>query len=98
MTSPGETFQSRVTAAILRAAGLEDLVAENSSAYEELAVELCANPSMLAEFKNRLSAGLVRPAFQTIPFVRSLEYAFSEMWLQHAAGMGATDFEVPVFE
>ncbi len=98
ITSPGETFQSRVTAAILRAAGLEDLIADNSSAYEELAVELCANPTMLAEFKSRLSAGLARPAFQTIPFVRSLEYAFSEMWRQHAAGMRPTDFEVPEFE
>lgn len=98
ITSPGATFQSRVTAAILRVAGLDDLVVEDISAYEELAVALCASPSLLADVKTRLDSGLEGPAFQTLPFVRSLENAFTEMWRRHAAGIKPTDFEAPVYE
>ncbi len=98
ITAPGETFQSRVTAAILRAAGLDDLVVEDTTAYEELAVELCARPPLLAEVKSRLDSGLAGPAFQTLRFVRSLEDAFREMWQRHAAGIKPADFAAPVFE
>ena len=87
-----------MTAAILSAAGLDDLVVEDTTAYEELVVELCASPPLLAEVKDRLNAGLAGPVFQTLRFVRSLEDTFREMWQRHAAGIKPADFEAPVLD
>ncbi len=98
ITCPGETFQSRVVAATLRAASIEDLVVADISDYEEKVVELCQSPALLAEIKTRLASGIDCPAFQTFPFVRSLENAFTEMWRRHATGFEPTDFSAPSYE
>ena len=98
VTCRGETFQSRVVAAILRAAGLDDLVVTDIAAYEEKVIEICASPALLAETKSRLAPGIDCPAFQTVPFVRGLENAFIEMWRQHAAGFEPADFIAPSYE
>ena len=98
VTCQGETFQSRVVTAILRAAGLDDLVVMDIAAYEEKVIEICASPALLAEIKTRLASGIDCPAFQTVPFVRGLENAFTEMWRRHAAGFEPTDFIAPSYE
>jgi protein O-GlcNAc transferase len=98
VSCPGETFQSRVVAAVLRAADLEDLAVGNITAYEEKVVEICNSPALLAEIKTRLASSLERPTFQTLPFVRGLENAFTEMWRRHAAGIKPGDFDAPQYE
>ena len=98
VTCRGETFQSRVVAAILRAAGLDDLVVADIAAYEEKVIEICASPALLAETKSRLASGIDCPTIQTVPFVRGLENAFIEMWRQHAAGFEPADFIAPSYE
>ena len=88
----GETFQSRVTASIMKSTGLDDLVVGNMADYVEKVVELCVSPGMLSAVKGRLSLGLEHRAFKTLPFVLGLENAFMEMWRLHAAGTNPTDF------
>jgi protein O-GlcNAc transferase len=98
ITCPGETFQSRVVAATLRAAGIEDLVVADISDYEEKVVELCQSPKLLTEIKARLASGINCSAFQTIPFVIGLENALTEMWHRHTTGLEPTDFSAPSYE
>ena len=98
ISCPGETFQSRVAAALLRAATIEDLIVTDIFDYEEKAVELCQSPVLLAELKTRLAFAIDSPEFQTIPFVRGLENAFTEIWQRHTAGFEPTDFIASSYE
>lgn len=54
LTCPGRTFASRVAGSMLHTLGLDQLIAPHSHGYEELAVELAANPSLLASLRAQL--------------------------------------------
>ena len=92
ISCPGETFQSRVVAAVLRTATIKDLIVTDIFDYEEKVVELCQSPVLLAELKTRLAFAIDSPEFQTVPFVRGLENEFTEIWRRHTAGFEPTDF------
>jgi predicted O-linked N-acetylglucosamine transferase (SPINDLY family) len=83
----GETLIARQSAAILRAAGLGELVAPDAEGLVELAAGLAADRRRLAE----LCAGL-RPRLAASPvcdaaaFVRSLEAAYRGAWRAWCAG------------
>ena len=87
VTLKGRHFASRVSASLLAAVGLEDLVTETPEAYEALALSLAENPSALGEIRARLAANrLSAPLFDTALTARHLEAAYREMWEIHAAG------------
>lgn len=95
LTCPGESFPSRVTASLLAAAGLPELIANNLDAYEALALKLARRPGELAHLRERLNANRnSHPLFDTERFVRHLERAYLTMWARHEAGLSPETFRV----
>jgi protein O-GlcNAc transferase len=87
VTMIGRHFASRVSASLLGAVGLAELVAETSQAYEELAAALALDPAALAGLRARLVQNrLTAPLFNTALTTRHLEAAYRAMWETHAAG------------
>lgn len=102
LTCPGETFQSRVAASLLHAAGMPDLVMPDLAGYEEMAVRLGQgsaagrDASELAELKARLQANrLTCPLFDTDRYARNLERAYDALWEACARGMTPSAIRVP---
>jgi protein O-GlcNAc transferase len=80
----GTHFSSRMSASILNAAGLPELVVDNLDDYRSLAVGLAKHPEAL-EIKKRVLMDnlLATPLFDTQRFARLIEAAYERMWQVH---------------
>ena len=91
----GRHFASRVSASLLSAAGLPELVTESAEQYAKRALYLATHPEELAEIRrriitNRSSCNL----FNTPNITKNLEQAYQEMWRRYLNGEPATAIEV----
>jgi uncharacterized protein (TIGR03032 family) len=78
---PGETFASRVTASLLNAVGLPELITSNLEEYEYMAVHLANHPDELEYLKDKLVKNrLHTPLFDTPRTVRQLEETYRRIW------------------
>jgi protein O-GlcNAc transferase len=76
----GRHFASRVSASLLHALGLEDLIVDSLAAYRDLALALASDPGRLASLRERLAqARKTAPLFDTARFIRNLERAYEAM-------------------
>ncbi len=76
----GRHFASRVSASLLHALGLGDLVVDSLEAYRDLALALAREPARLASLRERLAkARKSAPLFDTPRFIRDLERAYEAM-------------------
>jgi predicted O-linked N-acetylglucosamine transferase (SPINDLY family) len=92
----GGHFASRVSASILRCAGLPELVAPSVAAYEELAVSLMNDATARSDLARRLrEARSCAPYFDTAGCARDLEAAYAEVWRRFLAGLSPADLELP---
>jgi protein O-GlcNAc transferase len=73
----GDTFAARVSASILTAAGLGDLVATSLADYHALALRYASDRQLLAELKARVAACRTSPLFDSKQFARDLEKAYA---------------------
>ena len=74
LTKAGQQFASRMAASINKAAGLDDLVTDTESAYEELAIKLAQNPTCLKKWKSHLLKNKsTLPLFDTVSYTRKFE-------------------------
>jgi protein O-GlcNAc transferase len=87
LTLKGTHFASRVSASLLSAFGLPELITETLEDYRILACDLARSSERLSELRER-TATLRRqsPLFDTAKFARDLERAFAEMWRRHENG------------
>lgn len=77
----GQSFASRVSSSILRAANLPELVTDNLATYEAKIKELVNNPASLQAYKKMLNEQRLRlPLFDSKAFVKALENAYSQIW------------------
>jgi protein O-GlcNAc transferase len=84
----GETFASRVSASILTAAGLPELIAKSLDDYQRLALRLASDREELARLKLRVQDQRRTAAlFDTARFTRNLETAFIAIWERHMSGL-----------
>ncbi|WP_374449338.1 tetratricopeptide repeat protein [Stella sp.] len=67
VTMPGRLMRGRHSAAILRRAGLDELIADSPSAYVDLAVRLALDPARRAALRPRIAAGCRRIAEDRAP-------------------------------
>jgi protein O-GlcNAc transferase len=82
----GETFASRVSASILAAAGLGDLVATSFGDYLKLAHALATDRMRLQRTRARVKDCRCNSAlFDTWRFTRSLETGFTRIFERHIA-------------
>jgi len=87
VTCLGETFASRVSASLLRACGMPELVAASPSEYEALALRLAANPDQLAAVREKLARSRAAcPLFDAGLFARHIEEAYMQMWQRSQRG------------
>ncbi|MGD8614033.1 MAG: tetratricopeptide repeat protein [Desulfobacterales bacterium] len=95
ITLLGDHFASRVSASLLSAVGLSELIVDHLDAYERLAVRLANQPDELQQIKTKLAANrLTEPLFDTHTFVGHLETAYQKMWRIFTAGDAPQQFEV----
>ncbi|MFZ0237457.1 MAG: hypothetical protein WAL37_08835 [Xanthobacteraceae bacterium] len=68
--------------------GLPELIVSTPQAYEDLAIELAANPEKLAVIKRKLSKNrLTMPLFDTGLYARRLDAAYATMYGRYRAGL-----------
>ena len=83
----GAHFASRVSASLLAALGLPELVADSLAGYAGLIFNLAADGSQRRAVSERIAASRpTAPLFDTPRFVRHLETAFREIWAIHRRG------------
>ena len=87
LTSPGDTFVSRMAASVLHAAGLDDCVLPDRDAVVARAIALGADASARAALRERV-AKAVRDSglFDPPAFARDLERLYAAMHAQALAG------------
>jgi len=89
LTCLGATFAGRVSASLLNAMGLPELITEDLADYAAVARELACAPARLGVLKARLVANRATgPLFNTDRLTRHLEAAYTEMWARHQRGAG----------
>lgn len=87
LTCRGKSFAGRVSASMLKALALEELIATDLSAYEELAGCLAHDPSRLALLRQRLRVERENAALFDMPgFCASLEAAYQIMAERYRQG------------
>lgn len=91
----GTTFAGRVSASLLNAVGLPELVTHSLDEYETLALALTRDRDRLARLRAALSNNLATaPLFDTDVTCRHLEAAYVTMWERHRRGEAPTSFSV----
>ena len=81
ITMAGKTYVSRMSASLLNAVGLPDLVVPSMKKYEKLAINLANNPEKLNALRLTLNANKKSSSlFDTSKFVANLEKAYQKMW------------------
>lgn len=84
LACPGRAFATRVSASLLTALGLPELIVRDLGEYERLATRLGRQPGELRLLREKLAAQrATQPLFDTPRFVGDLEAAYDEMWRSH---------------
>lgn len=81
LTCPSDSFASRVTASLLKAADLPELIVPDFAEYERLAVHLATHPKDLKDIRDKWTGQRTTcPLFDTRRFVKNLEQAYRLIW------------------
>ncbi len=96
LTKAGETFASRVAGSLLTAVGLPELITSSDDHYEQMAIELAADPQRLSGLKEKLrERRLNSPLFDTSLFCKHLESAYRLIYERHLAELPTAHIYVP---
>jgi predicted O-linked N-acetylglucosamine transferase (SPINDLY family) len=86
LTRIGDGFAGRVGASLLQTIQLPELITTTPEQYENLAVQIAANPEQLAALRRKLAENRhAFPLFDTIAYTRDLEAAYVKVWERHRA-------------
>jgi predicted O-linked N-acetylglucosamine transferase (SPINDLY family) len=92
----GDTFAARVSASLVTAVGLPELIVRSPEEYRALAMRLATERDTLASLRSRLAARhLTTPLFDSRLFVRHLEAGYEAMWQRAVAGLPPHHIDVP---
>ena len=87
VTIKGHHFASRMSASILTAVGLPELITHDLKQYEDLSIALATHPDQLDAFRLKLENNKpTYPLFDTRDFVHNLESTFEQMWATYLSG------------
>ena len=95
VTKIGEQFAARVSASLLQAVGLPELITDNEEDYEALILNLATNPDKLGAIKKKLAANrLSQPLFDTKRYARNFEQGLLRANDLYFSGSNAQDIWV----
>ena len=95
LTRIGESFASRVAASLLNAINLPEMVTYTKKEYENKAIELANNPSLLKEIKNKLNKNRhTKPLFNTKLFTNNLEMAYLKIYSKYIHNKKPDNIEI----
>jgi protein O-GlcNAc transferase len=81
LTLLGRHYPARVTASVLQAIGLPELVATSLEKYRDIALGLARDPAALSRLKAKLAENRqTHPLFDSPRFARDLEQVYLAMW------------------
>ena len=84
LTQMGEAFAGRVSASLLHALGMPELIAQSQDEYEQMAISYGSDPSALRHLKDKLAhQSAAAPLFETATYTRNLERAFEMIVQRH---------------
>jgi len=87
VTLPAETLASRVATSQLWTLGSPELVAQNPTDYERIAIKLGTDPEYLKAVRTKVWVQKLKsPLFNTETYAHSLEGLFERMWRREEAG------------
>ncbi|MBF0302868.1 MAG: tetratricopeptide repeat protein [Desulfamplus sp.] len=87
ITLLGNRFISRMSASILSAIGLDELIATNLDDYKKLAIQFAQDRDALKQLKAKLQKNIqTMPLFDTEGFTRHLERGFKQIWDIYISG------------
>ena len=92
----GDTFAARVSASLVTAIGLPELIVRSPEEYRALAIRLANDRAALEQIRDRLAANrLTTPLFDSRLFVRHLEAGYQAMWQRAVAGLPPDHIAIP---
>ncbi|MEM9006910.1 MAG: DUF4915 domain-containing protein, partial [Cyanobacteria bacterium P01_F01_bin.86] len=80
LTQPGPTNASRMGTSLCASAGLESLICDSDTAYEQTAVHLATHPDELATLRQTLQNRHNQPLFQPRDWIAQLEECYWKLW------------------
>ena len=87
VTKIGHAFPARVTASLLNAVGLPELVVKSEIDYENLILELATSPTKLLKIKEKLIINrLSKPLFDSELYNKHLEEGFEQVYQNNLKG------------
>jgi protein O-GlcNAc transferase len=91
----GGHYASRVSASVLKAIGLPELIARTPAEYRALALRYARDAAARAALRARLAANRGRfPLFDTARFARNLEAGYRAIWRRHLRGAAPASIRV----
>jgi len=88
VTKLGDGCSSRASGSIVKAAGLDDWIAEDDEAYLAIAAKYASRPEELAALRGRLSSMMASSeAGNPVLYVRRVEEAYRQFWRSYCASL-----------
>jgi predicted O-linked N-acetylglucosamine transferase (SPINDLY family) len=95
VTRIGQSFASRVSASLLTAIGLSELITKTEKEYEELTFKIANNKSLLNEIKKKLTKNKpIKSLFNTKLFTKNIESAFVIMHERYHSNILVKNIEI----
>ena len=95
LTLQGETYSSRVSSSLLNVLDLKELIIKSNKEYEEKAVELANNLSILKNIKNKLDDARDSTAlFNTKLLTNHIEKAYLEIYKKYCDNKKPENIEI----
>lgn len=95
ITLLGSHFASRVSASLIKAVGLPELITNNLKEYENLCIRLAKNYKELEALKSKLLQNrLTAPLFNTYDFAKNMDKAFKKIWSGYQSGSMTCRIEI----
>ncbi|MDB9699569.1 hypothetical protein OAA33_01440, partial [Candidatus Pelagibacter sp.] len=95
LTCVGNSFSSRVSASLLNAVNLPEMITSTQEEYEALAIQLATHPEQLKVIKDKLANNLpTSPLYNASLYTRNLEMAYQIMYKRYHEGLDPDDIEI----
>src|SRR5262249_54302448 len=92
VTKLGSGCSSRASGSIIKAAGLDDWIAEDDDGYLAIAAKYASRPEELASLRKRLPSIMASSeAGNPVLYVHRVEEAYRQFWRSYCASPGEAD-------